>query len=97
MVGTLKKAAAIANHASTRTTQLYDLRHDELSLDEVERIFVCSPIALLWIRHMRPTMENFHPVAILPKTSVKKIGNSKSILTHNFAMWRIHPALIHAM
>ena len=36
--GTLEKAAAMANHASTRTTQLYDRRHDEISLDEVERI-----------------------------------------------------------
>jgi integrase len=31
--GTLEKAAAMANHASTRTTQLYDRRHDEVSLD----------------------------------------------------------------
>lgn len=36
--GTLEKAAAMANHASTRTTQLYDRRHDEMSLDEVERV-----------------------------------------------------------
>lgn len=36
--GTLEKAAAMANHASTRTTQLYDRRRDEVSLDEVERI-----------------------------------------------------------
>jgi site-specific recombinase XerC len=36
--GTLEKAAAMANHASTRTTQLYDRRCDEVSLDEVERI-----------------------------------------------------------
>jgi site-specific recombinase XerD len=38
--GTLEKAAQMANHASTRTTQLYDRRHDEMSLDEVERISV---------------------------------------------------------
>lgn len=38
--GTLKIAAAMANHASTRTTQLYDRRHDDISLDEVERIRV---------------------------------------------------------
>jgi len=38
--GTLEKAAAMANHASTRTTQLYDRMHDEMSLDEVERIRV---------------------------------------------------------
>ena len=30
--GTLEKAAAMANHASTRTTQLYDRRHDELAV-----------------------------------------------------------------
>jgi site-specific recombinase XerD len=38
--GTLGKAAAIAHHASTRTTQFYDRRHDEVSLDEVERILI---------------------------------------------------------
>ena len=38
--GTLEKAASMANHASTRTTQLYDRRRDEMSLDEVERILV---------------------------------------------------------
>lgn len=36
--GTLEKAKTMANHASTRTTQLYDRRPDELTLDEVERI-----------------------------------------------------------
>jgi site-specific recombinase XerD len=36
--GTLENAAAIANHASTRTTQLYDRRRDGISPDEVERI-----------------------------------------------------------
>jgi hypothetical protein len=36
--GTLEKAAAMANYASTRTTQLYDPRRDEVRLDEVERI-----------------------------------------------------------
>ena len=38
--GTLEKAAAMANHSSTRTTQLYDRRRDEMSLDEVERILI---------------------------------------------------------
>ena len=38
--GRWKRAAAMANHASTRTTQLYDRRRDELSLDEVERIVI---------------------------------------------------------
>ena len=38
--GTLEKAAQMANHSSTRTTQLYDRRREELSLDEVERIRV---------------------------------------------------------
>ena len=36
--GTLETAAALANHASTRTTQLYDRRGEAVSLDEVERI-----------------------------------------------------------
>src|SRR6202011_2332213 len=39
--GTLEKTAAMANHASRRTTQLYDRRPDEPSLDEVERIVIC--------------------------------------------------------
>jgi hypothetical protein len=34
------KAASMANHASTRTTQLYDRRREEMTLDEVERIRV---------------------------------------------------------
>ena len=38
--GTLEKAAAMANDASTSATQLYDRRRDELSLDEVERIVI---------------------------------------------------------
>ncbi len=38
--GTLEKAAAMANHSSTRTTQLYDRRHDEMTLDEVEKIWI---------------------------------------------------------
>jgi site-specific recombinase XerD len=38
--GTLEKAASMANHVSTRTTQLYDRRRDEMSLDEVERILI---------------------------------------------------------
>ena len=33
--GTLEKAAAMANHTSTRTTQLHDRRRDEVSLDKV--------------------------------------------------------------
>ena len=38
--GTLERAAQMANHASTRTTQLYDRRAEEVTLDEVERILV---------------------------------------------------------
>ena len=38
--GTLEKAAAMANHSSTRTTQLYDRRSDEVSLDEIERVVI---------------------------------------------------------
>lgn len=37
---TLEKAAQMANHAATRTIQLYDRLREELSLDEVERIKV---------------------------------------------------------
>lgn len=36
--GTLEKAAKMANHASTRTTQLYDRRNDQVVVGEVERI-----------------------------------------------------------
>lgn len=38
--GTLEKAANMANHSSTRTTQLYDRRSDDVNLDEVERILI---------------------------------------------------------
>ncbi|MFJ7441568.1 hypothetical protein ACIQW5_28620 [Methylorubrum thiocyanatum] len=38
--GTLERAAVIANHSSTRTTQLYDRRSDEVNLDEIERILI---------------------------------------------------------
>lgn len=36
--GTLENGAAMAKHASTCTTQLYDRCRDEISLDEVERV-----------------------------------------------------------
>jgi len=36
--GALETAAAMANHSSTRTTQLYDRRSDQISLDEIERV-----------------------------------------------------------
>lgn len=38
--GTLERAANMANHSSTRTTQLYDRRSDEVTLDEVERVLI---------------------------------------------------------
>jgi len=38
--GTLEKAAAMANHGSTRKTQLYGRWRGEVSLDEVERIVI---------------------------------------------------------
>jgi site-specific recombinase XerD len=38
--GTLEHAQQIANHASPRTTKLYDRRTDEISLDEVEKISI---------------------------------------------------------
>jgi site-specific recombinase XerD len=36
--GTLERAAAIAGHASTRTTQLYDRRRELVEPDEIERV-----------------------------------------------------------
>lgn len=36
--GTVETAAQIAGHESTRTTQLYDRRDDEVTLDEIEKI-----------------------------------------------------------
>ena len=36
--GTIERAAIIAGHRSTRTTQLYDRRSDEVTLDEIEKI-----------------------------------------------------------
>lgn len=38
--GTIERAAAMANHASTRTTQLYDRRSDEVTLSEVECVLI---------------------------------------------------------
>jgi len=38
--GSLENAATMANHSSTRTTQLYDRRPDEVTLDEVERVLI---------------------------------------------------------
>lgn len=36
--GTLERAATMANHASTRTTQLYDRRSEDITLDEAQRV-----------------------------------------------------------
>ena len=36
--GTLENAQQMANHASARTTKVYDYREDEMTLDEVEKI-----------------------------------------------------------
>lgn len=38
MARSMENAAAMANHASTGTTQFYDRCRDDISLDEVERI-----------------------------------------------------------
>jgi site-specific recombinase XerD len=38
--GLLEHAQTLANHASPRTTKLYDRRQDEISLDEVEKISI---------------------------------------------------------
>jgi hypothetical protein len=37
---TLEKTAPMANHVSTRTTQPYDRRAKEVTLDDLERILV---------------------------------------------------------
>lgn len=41
--GTLENASAMANHASTRTSRLYDPGRDDISLDEIERIRLSRP------------------------------------------------------
>lgn len=38
--GALEKAQQMAAHSSPKTTKLYDRTHDEISLDEVERIII---------------------------------------------------------
>lgn len=38
--GSLETAAIMANHSSTRTTQLYDRRSEDITLDEVERVLI---------------------------------------------------------
>lgn len=38
--GLLEHVQTIANHSSPRTTRLYDRRSDEISLDEIEKIFI---------------------------------------------------------
>ena len=38
--GTIERAATMANHASTRTTQLYDRRPDDVTIEDVERIHI---------------------------------------------------------
>jgi hypothetical protein len=38
--GKLEIAQQMANHESARTTSFYDLRNDQVSLDEVERILI---------------------------------------------------------
>jgi len=42
--GTLERAAAIAAHESTRTTQLYNRTDDEISLDEIAWIVIYQVI-----------------------------------------------------
>ena len=38
--GTVEEAQHIANHASPKTTMLYDRSRDQITLDEVERIII---------------------------------------------------------
>jgi len=51
--GTLEDAPAMANHASTRTSQLYDRRRDEVNRDEVERISIQYLPVLLCCKFLR--------------------------------------------
>ena len=39
--GKLEMAQRMANHESSRSTGLYDGRHDQVSLDKVGRIMIC--------------------------------------------------------
>jgi hypothetical protein len=48
--GTRQETAAMANHASTRTMQLYERRSDEAKLDEVERAEICENGAALIVK-----------------------------------------------
>ena len=36
--GTIERAARIAGHRSTRTTQLYDRRSDDVLIDEINKV-----------------------------------------------------------
>lgn len=38
--GTFEMAVVMTNHSSSRTTQLFDRRSDEVTLDEVERVLI---------------------------------------------------------
>jgi hypothetical protein len=55
--GTLERAAAMANHASTRTTHLYDRRRDDVSRDEVERIAIQEANLAKFLRDMNVFLE----------------------------------------
>jgi hypothetical protein len=71
---TRENAAAMANHTSTRTTQLYDGHRDDIRLDEVERIHVfgarCNRrdggLKLLYADVENQSMENKKPFEIIP-------------------------------
>ena len=61
----------MANHASTRTTQLYNPRRDEAELDEVKRIVIDTPSRQTadyrWVRWRRQgsTLSRHSPVYIM--------------------------------
>lgn len=54
---TLEKAAQMANHSSTRTTQLCDRRSDDVSLNEVERV-------LIWLNYNDLLARNFRSYTV---------------------------------
>ncbi|TCG02794.1 hypothetical protein BZM27_53190, partial [Paraburkholderia steynii] len=57
----LENAAAMANHASRYTTQLYARRHADISLDEVERIHLSTRVRMgMLIPHLDPARPTLH-------------------------------------
>ncbi|MEY2440394.1 MAG: hypothetical protein QOI34_1779 [Verrucomicrobiota bacterium] len=77
----------MANHTSTRTTQLYDGHRDDIRLDEVERIHVfgarCNRrdggLKLLYADVENQSMENKKPFEIIPGSPLHLEAQSLSL------------------